>query len=120
MSSFSKRSKENLSQCDIRLQKIFNEVILITDCAVICGHRGEEEQNKAYNEGKSKLKYPQSKHNKIPSQAVDVVPFPIDWSNIERFKELASKVKQIAEDLDIKIECGCDWKWKDFPHFQVD
>lgn len=119
MSYFSKRSKENLSQCDPRLQKIFNEVILITNCSVICGHRGEEEQNKAYTEGKSKLKYPQSKHNKTPSLAVDVVPFPIDWDDIDRFKELASKVKQVAEDLEINIECGCDWKWKDYPHYEL-
>lgn len=41
------------------------------------GHRGEKEQNAAYERGTSKLKFPNSKHNSIPSKAVDIEPIPI-------------------------------------------
>jgi peptidoglycan L-alanyl-D-glutamate endopeptidase CwlK len=75
MPKFSKRSKEKLDQCHILLQKIFNEVIKYHDCTVTCGNRNKEEQNKAFAEGFSKLKFPKSKHNQLPSLAVDVVPY---------------------------------------------
>jgi len=45
------------------------------DVTIVCGYRGEEEQNKAYTEKKSGLKFPQSKHNHAPSSAVDIAPY---------------------------------------------
>ena len=42
---------------------------------IVCGHRNKEDQNKAFAEGKSKLKWPKGKHNKLPSQAVDAAPY---------------------------------------------
>lgn len=126
MATFSKRSKINLSQCHEDLQVLFTEVIKEYDCAVICGHRGEEEQNNAFAKGFSKLKYPKSNHNKIPSLAADVVPYPIDWANKKRFKELGDKVKQIAGRLleegkiTHRIDWGGDWKkFVDLPHYEI-
>lgn len=119
MPSFSIRSKNNLSQCDIRLQAVLLEVIKHFDFTVICGYRGKEDQDKAFAEGKSKLKYPHSKHNKLPSLAVDIAPYPIDWKNIEAFKELAIRVKAEANKQGFKIVWGGDWKFKDYPHFEI-
>ena len=96
MPQFSQRSKNNLAQCHNDLQILFNEVIKWEDCTVICGQRGEKEQNEAYEEGKSLLKFPQSKHNKIPAMAVDVVPWPIDWNNRERFMRFGGFVMGMA------------------------
>jgi len=85
MPSFSTRSKSNLSQAQPDLQRLFNAVIKHYDCTVICGHRSQEEQDKAVAEGKSKVRYPYSKHNSFPARAVDVVPYPIDWDDREGF-----------------------------------
>lgn len=119
MPEFGKRSVSNLSQCDKRLQKLFNEVIKKTDCAVICGYRGKEEQELAFNAGNSPLHYPNSKHNKIPALAADVVPWPLDWNNYDSFHDLANVVKETAEELGIKISWGGDWKKKDRPHYEL-
>ena len=70
MPSFSTRSKSNLSQAQPDLQRLFKEVIKHYDCTVICGHRSQEEQDKAVAEGKSKVRYPDSKHNSVPARAV--------------------------------------------------
>lgn len=126
MYKFSKRSKENLSQAHEDLQVLFNEVIKCRDCSVICGYRGEKEQNEAFDNGKSLLKYPNSKHNKIPSLAVDIVPYPIAWDDIKRFEEFGDFVLKKAESLkkegriNGKIIWGGNWKkFKDYPHYEL-
>jgi hypothetical protein len=122
MASFGKSSKEKLATCDPRLQEILNEVIKIRDISILCGHRGEEEQNKAFNGGNSKLKFPQSKHNSQPSKAVDIAPYDkgIDWENREKFFELAGIVKAIAHTKGIKIRWGGDFtSFFDGPHYEL-
>ena len=128
MPSFGKSSQDKLATCDPRLQKVFNEVIKYFDCTVIEGHRGEEAQNKAFAEGKSKLKYPQGKHNKTPSLAADVLPYPIDWNDTNRMRYFAGFVVGIAATMGIKIRWGGDWNqntelkdnsFNDLPHFEL-
>lgn len=126
MATFGKRSRNNLAQCHQDLQVLFNEVIQYTDCAVICGHRGEKAQNEAYDNGFSQLKFPQSKHNSKPSMAADVVPWPIDWGNIKRFIDFGNFVLHIAMSLykDGKISHkvvwgGCWASFPDYPHFEL-
>ena len=121
MPQFSKTSLERLETCDQRLQDLMHEVIKETDITILCGHRGEADQNKAFAEGKSKLRYPKSKHNSLPSMAVDITPYPIDWNDLESFRELAGIVKEKAEQLGIDIEWGgeCFGKFVDMPHYQL-
>ena len=128
MPRFGKRSKERLATCDERLQKVFNEVINYVDCSVLEGHRGEREQNKYFAEGKSKVQYPLGRHNAKPSRAVDVVPYPIDWNDRERFHLFAGFVLGIAYSMDISLRWGGDWNqnfevddnnFDDFPHFEL-
>ena len=126
MSIFSKRSLLNLLTCEKDLQTLFNEVIKHYDFSIICGHRGAKAQEEAYKMGNSRLIYPHSAHNSIPSRAVDIAPYPIDWNDIERFKELAVIVKRTAKELsekgliDIDIEWGGDWlKFKDYVHWEI-
>ena len=110
MPAFSKRSRENLSQCHPDLQRLFNDVIQHFDCSVICGHRGMEE------------------HNHMPSMAVDVVPYPLDWDDRERFGLLAGFVQGRAIALGINIRWGGDWDqdnqmrdetFLDMPHYEL-
>ncbi len=125
---FGTRSKKNLAEAHIDLQRLFNEVIKEIDCTVIEGHRPKAEQDRAYRAGNSKLRWPRSKHNKKPSFAVDVVPYPIDWRDTKRFYEFGKIVIRIAREMNIKIRWGGDWdgdgdykdqSFNDLVHFEI-
>ena len=128
MPKFGKKSRERLATCDERLQRVFNEVINYVDCSVLEGHRSAERQDKLFEEGKTKVKYPNGRHNANPSRAVDVVPYPIDWKDRERFHLFAGFVLGIAYSMDIALRWGGDWNqnfevddnlFDDFPHFEL-
>ena len=128
MYKFGTRSMKNLSEAHPDLQKLFHEVIKVYDCTVIEGHRPKDEQDRAYHAGKSKLKFPKSKHNQTPSLAVDVCPYPIDWADSKRFYYFAGIVKGIASQLNIPVRLGADWdgdnsfkdqSFNDLPHFEL-
>tara|TARA_R100001530_G_scaffold62281_1_gene44834 strand:+ start:269 stop:664 length:396 start_codon:yes stop_codon:yes gene_type:complete len=128
MPKFGKRSMERLNTCDEDLIALFQEVVKYFDCSVLEGHRGEEKQNKYFNEGKSKLKYPEGRHNKKPSNAVDVVPYPVDWEDREQMSYFAGFVKGVAYKMGIPIRWGGDWNnnndlkdnnFDDLPHFEL-
>lgn len=112
---FSPRSLKNLFQCHTDLQRLAYEVRKEMDIEIICGHRNEADQNKAFREGKSKLKWPNSKHNKTPSLAYDACPNPIDWKNIAAFEKMREITKKCAARLGIKIRL-ISW---DKPHVEL-
>lgn len=117
---FSKKSLDNLSMADERLQLLFKEVIKEKNISIICGYRGKEEQEKAYKDGKSRAHFGQSPHNFNPSYAIDVCPYPIDWYNLNRFADLAYVVKLKARELGIEVLWGGDWSsLKDYPHWEI-
>ena len=130
MYKYGKKSKERLATCCPELQAIFNEVIKTTDCSILCGRRDEADQTKAFNEGRSKVKWPDSKHNAIPpalSKAIDVAPYPIDWNDTARFYYFAGRVIGIAQAMGYKVRFGGDWdgdmdlkdqNFNDLPHFE--
>jgi peptidoglycan L-alanyl-D-glutamate endopeptidase CwlK len=113
-----------------------NEVIKYYDCSIVYGHRGEIAQNEAYAAGNSQLKWPNSKHNKFPSHAVDAAPYEktaIDWGKLQS-AYFAGWVKGIAARLleegkiTHTIRCGIDWdmdndvddtKFWDACHFEL-
>ena len=84
MSSFGALSKEQLQTCDERLQKVFNEVIKHVDCKIIEGHRGEALQRLYFKQEKTRVDWPNGKHNSRPSKAVDAMPCPVNWFDKER------------------------------------
>jgi len=128
MPKFGKKSKEELSTCRKELQEVFNEVIKTVDCSVLEGNRHQTRQDALYEEGKTKVKYPMGRHNALPSFAVDVCPYPVDWGDRERFHLFAGFVIGIAKSMDINLRWGGDWnqnwevddnKFDDFPHFEL-
>lgn len=127
MPKFSKASIAKLKTCDERLQRLMEECIKETDFSVLCGMRGKKEQDAAYAAKLTKLRFPNSKHNSNPSLAVDIAPYPIDWNDVERFKDLAKIVLRKARELGISIRWGGDWNcngiedetFVDLPHFEL-
>lgn len=128
MAEYGSRSRSNLETAHRDLQKLFNIVILHYDCSILEGHRGEFDQNKYYDEGKSKLQWPASKHNKSPSLAVDAAPYPIDWRDEKRFYHFAGFVKGCAAMMGLKLRWGGDWDsdndlndqtFMDLCHFEI-
>lgn len=119
MAKFGKASQEKLATCHPDLQRLFGEVIKHVDCTVICGHRGKAEQDAAVAAGNSKVRWPNGKHNKVPAEAVDVMPFPVDWSdspaNIEHLNYFAGIVQGLALSMGIKIRWGHDWDQDEKP-----
>lgn len=128
MPTFGNKSKENLLTCHEKLQLVCWEAIAIMDFTVLEGHRDQEKQALMFNEGKSKTKWPRSKHNRLPSHAVDIAPYPIDWGDRERFYMLAGIMFGIAFKHGIKLRWGGDWdgdmdfkdqSFNDLPHFEL-
>ena len=121
MFKLSKNSQERLETCDERLITIVYEVCKVMDITVLCGHREEEEQEKAFNEGKSHAHFGQSYHNATPSLAVDIAPHPINWdANDPRWEIMCNLVLYIANRYGIKVKLGRDFtNLKDYPHIEI-
>ena len=128
MPRFGRKSRERLNTCDSKLQKVFNEVIKHVDCSILEGHREKDRQNNLYEEGKTKVKYPNGRHNRQPSSAVDVTPYPVDWKDRERQTLFAGFVIGVASQMNINLRWGGDWdqdfqvadnRFDDFPHFEL-
>jgi peptidoglycan L-alanyl-D-glutamate endopeptidase CwlK len=124
---FGTSSLKRLWTCHTSLQTLMNKAIKKPpfDFCIVCGHRGRREQKSCVSRGTSGLKYPQSKHNKKPSLAVDIAPYPIVWENEGQFIQLGKYVKKIAETMGIDVVWGGDWSQekngtnRDLPHFEL-
>jgi len=128
MPSFGGQSRMRLNTCHPDLIRLFEEVVKHYDCTILCGHRGEEEQTKAFKEGRSKVEFPLSKHNAYPSLAVDAAPYPVDWDDLQRFYHIVGYVRGVAQGMGIKIRSGADWdgdfeirdqNFNDIVHFEL-
>ena len=127
MPKFGRRSKEKLETADPILQNLFRVVIQFIDCSIIFGNRESAEQFELFKKGRSFIDNKwvitdkskvvtykdgfreKSKHNYLPSKAVDVVPYPIDWEDREKAYYFAGIVKGIAYMMGIKVRWGGDW-----------
>jgi len=139
---FSPRSQERLATCHPLLIELMNEVVISRDCTILEGHRNEAEQNRLYDLGKSKVRWPHGRHNSLPSRAVDVAPyFPeaphVRWPDPKSphyVRELGQwylfigYVQRTAEEMGTAIRCGADWDgdhlvtdqtFHDLPHIEL-
>lgn len=118
-------SIKKLNTCHPDLIRLASAVDLRYPIQVICGHRNLVEQNEAVARGNSKLMYPMSKHNKIPSRAMDIVPDPdknpatIDFNDIKEFEKMCKIIEEVAKELGIKVRLGKHFKFKDYPHVEL-
>jgi hypothetical protein len=134
MPSFGRHSESRLRTCHPDLQRVMRAAIATgPDFSILCGHRGKIEQDAAVAAGLSKTPFPTSKHNAEPSLAVDIAPYPIDWSDQGRFVELAHHVLAVAAEMGVSLRWGGDWdgdgktradgdpeeRFVDLPHFEL-
>ena len=128
MPSFGTESRKHLATLHPDLQKVLVEAIKYVDFSITCGFRDQLAQDRAFAEGKSKLKWPNGEHNKMPSMAVDVAPYPLNWNDAEAFTLLAGIIYGIACTLGVKLRIGADWdgdfntlehSFKDRPHLEL-
>lgn len=111
------KSRRKLYGVHPDLVAVVQRAIEITeqDFTVLEGLRTQERQQQLYNTGKSKTM--NSRH--LTGHAVDLAPWPINW-DWDNFYPIADAMKQAAEELDIPLEWGGDWKsFPDGPHFQL-
>lgn len=118
-------SLKKLATAHPDLIALANEVDAIYPIQVICGYRSKEDQEKAFSEGKSKLKAGESKHNMRPARAIDCAPDPdrnpatISWADLKEFEIMCLAFEAKAEELGIKIRLGRDFSFKDWPHIEL-
>ena len=75
----------------------------------------KDKQDEAYSEGRSRLKFPNSKHNKKPSDAADVGPYDasrkkVPWPDEATIKAVAAGLHhELFKALEIYIKDQCLW-----------
>lgn len=135
MPEFSTISRQRLSSCDERLQRLFLRLVETYDCSIIEGHRSKDAQDLAVAQRRSKTPWPTSKHNGLPSRAVDAGPYipgrRIPWpvvpeflqnlpqaqqaaltayiKDIAQWHHFAGHVERLAEEMGIRLRWGGDW-----------
>lgn len=110
---FGKASMDRYLTIHKDLQKVaFQSLKLgLMDFAIVCGFRSAADQDKAYDNGKSKVKWPNSKHNPCPSRAMDLAPYingKLSW-NWYHCSVLAGIVLATAKHLGIELRWGGNW-----------
>lgn len=123
MYKWGKTSKDRLATCDKRLQEMADMMLARSefDLSIACGYRTKEEQNEAFEKGKSRAKFGQSKHNSFPSKAIDIWPCPVNWDKTDRrWQEMALNAMWCSGRLGFEILWGGSFKTMvDLPHFEI-
>ena len=130
---FGRRSEYWLRTIHPDLRRVVRRALAISpiDFAVIDGHRDEARQADYFARGKSKVEWPDSRHNSYPSRAIDLAPWVsggIPWDDHLQFYILIGVVMAAAKDLGVPIRGGYDWDgdgdlndqtWHDLGHFEL-
>lgn len=121
MFKLSKSSLDKLKGVDEELVAVVKRAIELTevDFGITEGVRNIERQRQLVNDGKSQTM--KSKH--LIGRAVDVVAYvdgKVSW-NKEHYYTIAEAFKQAAEELNVAIRWGGDFKsFFDGPHFELE
>lgn len=128
-------SKANYQTLHRKLQTIADRVLEYRDATITEGHRNADRQNHLFNTGKSKVRWPDSKHNAYPSRGMDLLPYPFkpEWWSVKEhwdfWVQWGSFVVGVAAGLGIRLRWGFDWDqdfdlkdqtFYDGPHFELD
>lgn len=110
MPVFGSKSKSHLAKCHPKLKAVLSEAIKTVDFSIICSVRGKKEQDEAYRNGFSKVKYPNSAHNQEPCVAIDFIPYPFSgWGVTSEFKKVGKAIIAAGKKLGTPIRWGGDF-----------
>ena len=135
----SARSRSRLDGVHPDLIRVVERAILKSDqdFTVLEGVRTPERQKQLYAQGRTKPGPKvtwtlNSRHFVNPKtgygHAVDLAPFPIDWSDLTKFDAISRAMFDAAKELGIAIRWGADWDRDgkprergetDSPHFEL-
>lgn len=136
MPIFGVKSLQQIDTLDGRLKSVCFAAIEHVDFSVLEGHRDLARQRQLFHEGKTKIDgvVQLSKHNYMPSIAMDLLPFPVVlhskniWLDQARFRYFAGIIMGIAMSKGIPLRWGGDWdgdlsaanqSFHDLPHFEL-
>lgn len=90
---YGRTSSARLKTCHQDLQRIARLALSmgLMDISVICGNRAEKEQNALYPKYTS-VKFPDSKHNALPSLAIDLAPYHSVYGYLSGHKTQINKI----------------------------
>jgi len=121
MAKYSKKSRERRDTCNSKLIHIADRLIDMYDNTFVWGFRNHEEQEEAYRNKKSKLRFPYSAHNRYPSRAMDLQPYPYPGGDEHKVREefmfMRGIVYAIAYELGINLKSTITW---DLFHFELE
>ena len=137
--ALSARSLARLDGVHPDLKRVVHRAILKSevDFTVLEGVRTPERQRQLYAQGRTrpgpKVTWTlNSRHFINPvtgyGHAVDLCPFPVDWSDTTKFDRIAEAMFSAARDLNVPIRWGADWDRdgrprergeSDSPHFEL-
>lgn len=97
---------------------IADVVLQIHDASVIEGYRDQSTQNKYFDSGTSRVKWPNSNHNKTPSRAMDLAPYikggnPYDMERVLFFAGIVMAVANALysqNKIHHKLRWGGSWR----------
>ena len=128
-----KTSIARLKGVDEQLVNIVKRAIEISevDFTVLEGVRTLERQRELYAQGRTapgKIVTWTMKSRHIEGKAVDLVPYPLDWNDLDKFDKIKNAMFQAAREQDVNLRWGADWdsdgKYRekgeyDSPHFEL-
>lgn len=128
-----KTSLARLQGVDETLVNVVKRAIEISevDFTVMEGVRTLERQRELYAQGRTapgKIVTWTMKSKHIEGKAVDLVPYPLDWNDLEKFNKIKDAMFQAAKELDVNLRWGADWDGDgnyrekgeyDSPHFEI-
>ena len=128
-----KTSIARLKGVDENLVNIVKRAIEISevDFSVLEGVRTLERQRELYAQGRTapgKIVTWTMKSKHIDGNAVDLVPYPLDWNDLSKFDKIRKAMFQAAKEQGVNLRWGADWdgdgKYRekgeyDSPHFEL-
>jgi len=132
------KSKEKLRGVHPTMVKVIERAIELSsqDFTVLEGLRTPQRQAELYAQGRTKpgqvvtwtLKSRHFVQDDGWGHAVDLAPWPIDWSNTKKFDDIAEAMFKASKELGTPIRWGADWDEDgqprergetDSPHFEL-
>jgi peptidoglycan L-alanyl-D-glutamate endopeptidase CwlK len=139
MPYFGDTSRKHLDTCRPEIVETLRLVVAEYDIKVLEGRRSWDRQADLLEEGRTTKGPGESKHNppKLPdgtedkewlSNAVDVAPYPIDWTDTKRFIYMAGLIIGTGRALGYNFRWGGNWdedqiiiddqNFNDLPHIE--